>query len=75
MPVAPTSSRNLTPVGIAIRAEEPWRRWLKGLAEHTRQSTATLVEHAITQYAADLGYPSPPRRSHPKGRRPPESEE
>lgn len=45
-----------------IKGTPEWKAWLEAVAGHCRETTASLFDHAVEEYAKKHGYDVPPPR-------------
>ena len=58
----PSVPQPMRPIA-SFRGKEPFEQWFEGLKKHSRLAGATLIEHALIEYAERHGYdvPAPER--------------
>lgn len=47
---------------LAIKGSAEWKSWLDGFSLHCRLGLSDTIEQSLFHYAAQRGYPEPPKR-------------
>jgi hypothetical protein len=56
------AERKPTLKALSLRATSIWETWLNDCCRRTCRSRASLIEHALAEYARANGMPPPPPR-------------